>query len=83
MSSLNWKRILERHVATDQRVATMAQLACFVSAPGVMILALRGTVRFGRTPGEIFLGVLASAVLALLLVILGLLMPLAHKRIEQ
>jgi hypothetical protein len=76
-----WRK-LQGRVASDAAVAAIGQLACFAAAPAVMVLALLGTVRFAGTPGEIFLGVLGSAGLALLLVILGLLLPLGVRKTD-
>jgi hypothetical protein len=44
-----------------------------------MFAALRGTVRFAATPGEVFLSVLGGSTLALILVIMGLLSLLLTK----
>jgi hypothetical protein len=54
-------------------------LLCFAAGPALLIVALGGFARLALTPGEAFLGVLASVAVALLLVILGIVLPLASK----
>jgi len=51
-----------------------------VAAPVVLVLAIRGAVRFCQTPAEIFIGVLAGCGLGLLLTILGMVLPLSLAR---
>ena len=80
---LTLPRILNMRIARDAKVAGIAQIATFIAAPLVMILGVRGTVRFATTEFEVFLGVLASGGLALLLVILGLLLPLGYKKTQE
>ncbi len=75
MSALN--RILRQHLASDATVSRIGQLACFAAAPALLVVALSGLTRFASTPGEVFLGVLASSAVALLLVLMGLVLPLA------
>ena len=74
---------LRTPLASDAAVATIGQLACFAAAPAVMILSLLGTVKFAATPFEVFLGVIGSSGLALLLVILGLLLPLGVRKFGE
>lgn len=71
------RRLLGRRVASDTTVIRLVQIASFAAAPAVMAAALRGAVRLAATPGEVFLGVLAGSALALLLTVLGLVLPLA------
>jgi hypothetical protein len=56
----------------------LASWLCFAAGPVLLVVALSGLARLSLTPGEAFLGVLASAGLALLLVILGIILPLAR-----
>ena len=73
------RRLLQRRVTSDAAVARFGQLACFAAAPAAMVAALRGTVRLASTPGEVFLGVLGGSALALLLLLVGLVLPLTQK----
>lgn len=70
-------------VTSDRLAVQVARLLCFAAAPALLILALRGVVRLAATPGEILLGVLAGGSLALLLVVLGLVLPLAVSHHEK
>ncbi len=71
---------LSRPVATDAAIARLVQAACFLAAPALMIAGVSASARLGTTPGAILLGVLASGAVALLLVILGVVLPLAVTR---
>ena len=55
----------------------LGQLLCFAAGPALLVVALGGLARLALTPGEAFIGVLASLAVALLLVILGIVLPLA------
>jgi hypothetical protein len=57
----------------------LGQLLCFAAGPALLVVALVGLGRLAVTPGEAFIGVLASVAVALLLVILGIVLPLAAK----
>jgi hypothetical protein len=54
---------------------------CYAAAPVLLVVALSAMARLSLTPGEAFLGALASAGLALLLVILGIVLPLARNEV--
>jgi hypothetical protein len=67
-------------IASDLTVVRLVQFACFAAAPALLIAALFALARLAATPGEVFLGVLASSAVALLLVILGLVLPLTQAK---
>jgi hypothetical protein len=67
-------------VIADSLVVSAARLACFAAGPAVFLLSFRAVARLASTPGEVLLGVLGGTSLALLLVILGLLLPRATTR---
>lgn len=70
------RRLLHWKITSDATVVRIVQMACFVTAPALLILSLTSVTRFATTPGEVFLGVLASSTLALLMTIMGLLLPM-------
>lgn len=72
------RRILDWRLTSEATAARIGQLACFAAGPAVLVVALRALPRFAATPGEMFLGVLASCAVALLLVVMGLVLPLAQ-----
>jgi hypothetical protein len=57
----------------------LGQLLCFAACPTLLVVALGGLERSALTPGEAVIGVLASVAVALLLVTLGIVLPLAAK----
>lgn len=71
MARASWPRI------ADRTLARWGQLACFAAGPAVLALGCRTSARLGDSPGAIFQGVLLSAAVALLLIVLGLLLPLS------
>jgi hypothetical protein len=66
-------------VSSERFDVRLGQFACFAAGPALLVVALGGLARLSPTPGEAFLGVLASVAVALLLVILGIVLPMAHK----
>lgn len=70
--------LLRRRLTSDATIARVVQALCFAAGPAVLIVALRALPRFAGTPFEVFLGVLASSAVALLLVVLGLLVPMSR-----
>jgi hypothetical protein len=74
------RRLLGRRVASEDLVVRVAQGACFAAGPALLLVALRAVARLAGTPGEALLGVLAGVVAALLLVLIGLVLPLAARR---
>lgn len=67
---------LRQCLISDAALARFGQFACFIAGPTVMILGLNAVSRLAATPGEVVLGVLGSSSVALLLVLLGLVLPL-------
>ena len=74
------KRLVALRVTTDALDIRVGQALCFSAAPALLVVALAGLARLAGSPGEVFLGVLGRLTVALLLVVLGLLVPLAHKK---
>ena len=72
-------RVLEKRLSSERFDVRLGQLLCFAAGPALLVVALGGLARLALTPGEAFLGVLASVAVALLLVILGIVLPLASK----
>ena len=75
-----YKRLVAMRVTTDAFDIRVGQALCFVAAPVLLVVALIGLARLAASPGEVFLGVLGSVTVALLLVVLGIVLPLAHKK---
>ena len=74
------KNLFVLRVTTDAFDIRVGQALCFAAAPVLLVVALGGLARLAVSPGEVFLGVLGSLTVVLLLVVLGLLLPLAHKK---
>ena len=74
------KRILQYRLVSDSVTANLGQYVCFAAAPALFVMAIRGITRMATTQAEILIGVLASSAVALLLVIMGLLLPLAQQK---
>jgi hypothetical protein len=53
----------------------LGQLACFAAGPALLVVTLRGGAWLTLTPGEALVGVLASVAVALLLIVVGLVLP--------
>jgi hypothetical protein len=73
------RRLVDRRVASDALVLRLAQGACFAAGPALLVVALLAVARLAATPGEVLLGVLGGAAAALLLVVLGMVLPLAAR----
>jgi hypothetical protein len=73
-------RILRWRVGTEASDARLQQWLCFAAAPTVLVLAANKLAELPLSEGEAVIGWLASATVALLLVILGLVAPLAQQR---
>ena len=74
-----FRRVLGMRLSSERFDVRLGQLLCFAAGPALLVVALGGFARLALTPGEAFLGVLASVAVALLLVILGIVLPLASK----
>jgi len=72
-------RVLQMRLSSERFDVRLGQLLCFAAGPALLVVALVGLGRLEVTPGEAFVGVLASVAVALLLVILGMVLPLAGK----
>jgi hypothetical protein len=70
---------LEKRLSSERFDVRLGQLLCFAAGPALLVVALVGLGRLALTPGEAFIGVLASLAVALLLVMLGIVLPLAAK----
>ena len=70
-------RVLKLRFSSERFDARLGQLLCFTAGPALLVVALVGLARLALTPGEAFIGVLGSVAVALLLVILGIVLPLA------
>ena len=73
------RRVLGLQISPEGFDARFAQFLCFAASPAFLVVAIGGLARLTVTPGEAFIGVLASVAVALLLVILGLVLPLAQR----
>jgi hypothetical protein len=73
------RRVLGLRISSEGFDLRIGSWACFAAAPALLIVALGGLARLSLTQGEAFLGILASVGVSLLLVILGIVLPLAHK----
>jgi hypothetical protein len=74
------RRIAGFRVSRESWDVRVAQAACFAASPAVLLLAVRALARNAATPGEMVVGLLAAVAVSLLCVILGLVLPLAHRR---
>jgi hypothetical protein len=72
------RRVLNWRLSSEGFDVRVAQLLCFVAGPLVLVVALSALPRFAATRGEIFIGVLASSAVALLIVLMGLVLPLTR-----
>ena len=74
-----FRRVLGMRLSSERFDVRLGQLLCFAGCPALLVVALGGLERSALTPGEAVIGVLASVAVALLLVILGIVLPLAAK----
>lgn len=70
-------RLAGLRLYSEASVLQLVRLLCFAAAPALLVVALRAVARLAATPGEALMGVLAASAVALLLVVLGLVAPLA------
>jgi hypothetical protein len=73
-----FRRIIGMRVSSESLDVQVGRSVCFAAGPALLLVALGGLARLSFTPAEAFLGVLASLAVALLLVILGMVLPLAR-----
>ena len=74
-----FRRVLGMRLSSERFDVRLGQLLCFAACPTLLVVALGGLERSALTPGEAVIGVLASVAVALLLVTLGIVLPLAAK----
>jgi hypothetical protein len=73
------RRVLGMRISSEKFDVRLGQLVCFAASPALLVVALGGLARLSLSSGEAFLGVLTSVAVALLLVILGVILPLGYK----
>jgi hypothetical protein len=73
-----FRRIWELRVSSERFDVRLGQWVCFAAGPALLVVAVSGLAQLSPTPAEAFLGVLAGVAAALLLVILGIVLPLAQ-----
>lgn len=73
-------RIFVWRLSTDTFDVRLSQWLCFAAAPAVLVMAVLKLSRLPLTEAEVLIGLLASLAVTLLLVILGLVLPLAQQR---
>ena len=69
--------LLNRDVISNVKFLLLFQCAAYTAAAGVFFACLFTTARFATSPFEVFIGLVASSILAIGLVILGAVIPLS------
>lgn len=69
--------ILNRQILSEQTIARLSQLLCFIGALFALVLSFSKLSRLELTEVQTFFGMLLCMVTPLLLVVIGLLVPLA------
>lgn len=69
--------ILNLHLVADNTVAKFVQILCFAVSILVLTLSLWKLARLDLTEAQLFFGVLLSAIMPMLFIVLGILIPLA------
>ena len=70
-------QILNRNIVADATVAKLVQAMCFVASIVLLFLPIRVLAGLGLAKSQMLFGVLLSFVAALLLIVLGILLPMA------
>ena len=70
-------QILNLHLVADNTVAKFVQILCFAVSIFVLTLSLWKLACLDLTEAQLFFGVLLSSIMPILLIVLGILMPLA------
>ncbi len=70
-------QILNRNIVADDTVAKLGRVLCFVAGIFVLVLSLWKLSRLDLTESQIFFGVLLSSITPILLIVSGLLLPIA------
>ena len=75
---MSWLMLLvQRKITSDRLDLLIAQLVCFAAGPVLLYFGVVAAERHATTAGELAIGVMAAVILCLLVIIIGLLMPLA------
>ncbi len=70
------RRLVGLRIMSEWTAARVAQWICFAAGPILMVIAIGAVTRVARTPWEVLMGVLMSSVAALVIVIMGMIVPL-------
>ena len=68
---------LNRQILSEQAIVRLSQLLCFIGAVFALVLSFSKLSRLELTEVQIFFGMLLCMVTPLLLIVIGLLVPLA------
>ena len=74
------RRLAGTRLASDVAFANFAQMMCFVLGPVLLVIATWTVARLASTPGEVVAGLLGAGNLALVVIVMGLIVPLASRR---
>ena len=69
--------LLNRNIVADHIVLTLTQIVCVIASGFVGALSFRKLLSLDLTEAQIFAGILLSAVVPMLILVLALLLPLA------
>ncbi|QDV37849.1 hypothetical protein [Tautonia plasticadhaerens] len=72
-------RVARTRLVDEALALRVVQLLCFAAGPPVLILAARALTRYGASPAELVIGLLAACAVCLLCVILGVVLPLTRR----
>lgn len=72
-------RIVRTRLVDEALALRFVQLLCFAAGPPVLILAAHALRRYGASPAELIIGLLAAVAVCLLCVILGVVLPLTRR----
>ena len=75
-------RLLNLRICTDSFAVRIVQAVCFIAGPVILLAALAAVAKFASSPFEVLIGVLAGSTVALLVVLLGFVMPLAFRQVK-
>ncbi len=74
----SFTQVLNLRIVADDTVANLVRIMCFVASVFVMTLSLWKLTRMeGLTEAQLFLGVLLAPITPMLLIIIGLVLPMA------
>jgi hypothetical protein len=72
-------RLAQARLSSEALDIRFAQILCFAAGPPILILAAHALKRYGATPVELVIGLLAAGAVCLLCVILGIVLPLTRR----